>query len=234
MFVANDREFGVTDPQQSRITFFSNDGKISRIIADRRSQGDLNSLCHANNRALLAIHLPEFSIRDLSQDSNPVVVDSITWPVPEFNEAAELRQGRFARSRNGKCIVYQGKGDFFFLYSDDNLAQRTYHQYVTDFPKPTIDKRNRFPRALGVKGVAQDAAVYEDTLFVLRAVQQSDSSSIVDMYSITSGAHLCSLVLPNDAFKIDVGTDLIVVLRASESGSIVSVFDRRMRSGAPC
>jgi hypothetical protein len=218
--------FGVADSQQGRLTVF-NGPELDQDAATWPLDGQLNSSCREATGSIVAIRPGLMKIVRLRRETLPEVVDSIVWPVPVYNEVPGLRQARFARSRQGRCIVWQPKGDYFFEFSTSRTSGPVFRRYADPYPTPQIDRSGPSPRAVSAPGAAKDAAVFGDSLFVLRGSMYAGPGARVDVYDLGTGQRIKSLAIPHDdAFQIDVAKGVLVVHRSTERGSIVTVFDR--------
>lgn len=218
--------FGVADSQQGRLTVF-NGPDLDQDAATWPLDGQLNSFCREATGSIVAIRPGLMKIVRLRTETLPEVVDSIVWPVPLYNEVPGLRQARFARSREGRCIVWQPKGDYFFEFSTSRTSGPVFRRYADPYPTPQVDRSGPAPRAVSAPGAAKDAAVFGDSLFVLRGSLYAGPGAMVDVYDLGTGRRTTSLAIPHeDAFQIDVAEGVLVVHRSTERGSIVSVFDR--------
>jgi hypothetical protein len=218
--------FGVADSQQGRLTVF--DGPAVDEDAETWAlHGQLNSFCRDATGSMFAIQFGVMKVVRLRTEASPEVVDSVVWPVPVYNEVLELRQARFARAREGRCVVWQVKGDYFYEISAASASGPVFRRYADPYPTPRIDRSGRSPRAVSAPTAAKDAAVFRDSLFVLRGSMYAGPGALVDVYGLGTGRRIKSLAIPHeDAFQIDVAKGVLVVHRSTERGSIVTVFDR--------
>lgn len=217
--------FGVADGGQGRLSFFS--GSELDKSAAIPLEGQLNSFCRETSGNTLAIRFGEMVLVRLRKDTNPEPIDSIRWPVPLYNEIIGLRQGRFARSREGRCVVWQPIGDYFFEVRPSSSAVKQFSRYAESLPTPKVDRSRGTPRLLSGPSAARDAAIFADSLFLLRGSMYEGPGALIDVYSLESGHRVKSLLLPNaDAFQIDVTSGLLVVHRSTENGSVISAYVR--------
>jgi hypothetical protein len=224
---AGPARFGVADSRQGRLSFFSGPD-LDANAGTLPLEGQLNSYCREATGSYIAIRFGVMMIVRLRKEAPPAVVDSIVWPVPVYNEVLGLRQARFARSREGRCIVWQPKGDYFFEVTASAESDREYRRYADPYPAPRIDRSGPYPRAVSAPSAAKDAAVFGDSLFVLRGSMYAGPGAMVDVYDLGTGRRVKSLSVPHDdAYQIDVATGLLVVLRSTERGSILSAYARR-------
>jgi hypothetical protein len=219
--------FGVADSRQGRLSVF--DGPdMDEPAGTLPLEGQLNSYCREATGAIIAIRFGDMKVVRLRNDAPPEVVDSIVWPVPLYNEVLGLRQARFARGREGRCIIWQPKGDYFFEFDASPGSKPEYRRYAEPYPSPQIDRSGPYPRALSAPGAAKDAAVLGDLLFVLRGSMFAGPGGMVDVYQLTTGRRIKSLSIPHDdAYQIDVAEGVLVVLRSTERGSILSAYARQ-------
>ncbi|WP_396213536.1 hypothetical protein [Gemmatimonas sp.] len=220
-----DGRFGVADNRQGRVTFFSDTAFGETVTL--RLEGQLNSYCQELSGTTLAIKFGEMVLVRLREDTGPEALDSIRWPVPQYNEFIVLRQARFARSREGRCVIWQPMGDFFFEVQPSSPSVKQFRRYAESLPVPRIDRSGTTPRLLKGPSAAKDAAILSDSLFLLRGSSYTGPGALVDVYSLDNGQRVKSLLLPNaDAFQIDVTNGLLIVHRSTDNGSIISAYVR--------
>lgn len=214
--------FGVADDQHGRLTVFSGNVDESATL---QLEGQMNSFCRETSGATLAIKFGEMVLVRLRRNAVPEPIDTIRWPVPHYNEFIVLRQARFARSQEGRCVVWQPRGDYFFELRPPSTANREFRRYAEPYPAPKVDRSGARPRLLPSPSAAKDAAIFADSLFLLRGSMYTGPGALVDVYSLQSGQRVKSLLLPNaDAFQIDVTSGLLVVHRSTENGSVISAY----------
>jgi hypothetical protein len=218
------RGFGVLDARQGRMTVVDSTGNVTSLITSESVAADLNSLCLLRGAALLAVRYPGMEVVRVDSAGPSVVVDSLYWPNGTYNEVPSLKQGRFAKSHDGHCVLWQAKGDFYSPLSADD--GRRFYRYVTPYPEVAIDRSGAVPRALKAPGAAVSAALAGDTLFVLRGSVSRQSNGVVDLYDVKHGQWIKSLAVPADAIGIDVSSDVLVVLAANDRGTRVIAYAR--------
>ncbi len=217
---------GVVDSKQGRITLLREDGSLERVITGERVVGDLTNVCGAREGVMLAVRLPRFEVIKISEQPEAQVLYELRWPVSTYNEAAALQQGLFARSRDGQCVVFQPRGDFFFAVRGDSLRLDSFHRYAKPFPAQTIDRTQQFPRISPGGIAAAYAVVKSDTLFVLRGHIAPDDVGKVDVYLLGTGKRVAVLALPPQSVVFDVADSHLLVLQNTDNGSLLTLFDR--------
>lgn len=185
---------------------------------------DLNSLCRDRTRGWLAVRYPAMEVVRLDVTGPATVVDSLWWPETPFNEVPVLRQGRFARSHEGRCVLWQVMGAYFSVLSED--GRHAFHRYVTPYPAVSIDRSGALPTARGAPGAASSAALLGDTLFVLRGSITRQDHGIVDVYDLGSGRWITSLAVALATVGIDVAPGVLVALTSDDSGARVIAYAR--------
>lgn len=216
--------FGVADEQQGRLTFVSGDVDESATL---QLEGQMSSFCRETSGATLAIKFGEMVLVRLRRNAVPEPIDTIRWPVPLYNEFIGLRQARFARSQEGRCVVWQPMGDYFFEVRSPASANTEFRRYAEPYPAPKVDRSGPRPRLLPSLYAAKDAAIFADSLFLLRGSMYTGPGALVDVYSLASGQRVKSLLIPtSDAFQIDVTNGLLIAHRSTENGSVISAYVR--------
>jgi hypothetical protein len=179
------------------MTVVDSTNNVTSLITRESVAADLKSLYLLRGAALLAVRYPGMEVVRVDSAGPSVVLDSLYWPNRTYNEVPSLKQGRFARSHDGHCVLWQVKGDFYSpLPGEDG---RRFHRYVTPYPAVTIDRSGAIPRALKAPGAAVSAALAADTLFVLRGSVSRQPSGVVDLYDVRRGQWIKSLAVPVDA-----------------------------------
>ena len=217
---------GVVDTRQGRITLLRGDGTTDRLITGERATGDLTNVCGSNDGTILAVRLPQFEIVRIDEQPEATVLYRLGWPVPIYNETPLLQQGLFARSREGDCVVYQPRGDFFFSVVGDSLPTDRFHRYSQPYPAQTLDRTKQYPQISPGGVAAAYAVVKADSLFVLRGGITKGDKGRVDVYLLQTGERVAQFTLPPQTYKFDVEGDRLIVLQSTESGSLLTLYQR--------
>ncbi|MBL0937575.1 MAG: 6-bladed beta-propeller [Gemmatimonadaceae bacterium] len=227
-FVARpDATVGVIDVRQGRITVLNpSDGSVKEVVSGERVTGDLNNVCGRIDGSFLAIKMPQFDVVRIDERPESTPLFRIQWPVETYNQSPMLQQGLFARSRDGRCVVFQPRGDFFYEVDGDSLPRNKFHRYAIAYPPQQIDRSQRTPRAIPGGGAAQYAALKGDTLFVLRGGPSKNDLGKVDLYLLASGARIGTLLLPSETYIFDVKGSSIVTLVNTDEGSVLTLYQR--------
>ncbi len=216
--------FGVLDARQGRLTEVGAGGAVVAIRTGEALAADLNSLCLDRTQGKLAVRYPGMEVVRLDARGPAVVVDSLRWPEATYNEAPVLRQGRFARSHEGRCVLWQVKGPYFSVLSGE--GRQIFRRYVTPYPAVTIDRSGPVPTARTAPGAASSAALLGDTLFVLRGSVTRQDHGIVDVYELSGGRWIRSLVVAAATVGIDVAPGVLVALTSEDDGTGVIAYGR--------
>jgi hypothetical protein len=226
-FQLPDTTVGIVDSRQSRITVLNQDGSTRLMLTGEKVSGDLNNICTESDGSLLAIRMPFFDVVKI--DNSPVAKDlfRVRWPLAIYNQTPMLQQGLFARSRNGRCVLFQPRGDYFQEIVNDAWSDSRFHRYVTPYPSQTLDVSGRIPRAIPGGGAAQYAVVAGDTLFVLRGGPTEADRGLVDGYQLESGQRASTFRLPKNTYIFDIHGSKVIALVSEESGSVLTLYTRR-------
>lgn len=226
-FVARpDGKVGVVDIRQGRITVLDAAGSVAEMITGERVIGDLNNACSRKDGSIIAIKMPLFDVVKIDDRPASTLLFRLLWPVSIYNQTPMLQQGLFARSREGRCVIFQPRGDFFFELDGERLPNGDFNRYFTPYPPQRIDRSGKVPRAIPGGGAAQYAAMRGDTIFVLRGGPAKKDLGIVDAYVLPGGERVSSFTLPRETYVFDVVGDRVAALVSTEDGSILSVFSR--------
>lgn len=217
---------GVVDTRQGRITLLRGDGSVGHMITGERVAGDLTNVCGTFNESMLAVRLPQFEIIRITEQPEAKVLYTLRWPVPIYNETPLLQQGLFAKARNGQCVVYQPRGDFFFAVDGDSLRTDSFHRYAKAYPPQKLDRTQQFPRISPGGFAAGYAVVKDDSIFILRGGIAKEDEGMVDIYLLSTGERVAIATLPAKTYKFDVAGAHLVVLQNTDSGSHLTVYDR--------
>ncbi len=218
--------FGVADGREGRLTVFRGPA-VDTTEGTWTLAGQLNSYCRESDGSIVAIHAGSMATVRLRKGATPDDLDTLVWPNPVFNEANELRQARFARSREGRCIVWQVKGDYFFEFQSRPSSARRFQRYAHPYPEVQIDRSGPYPRPISAPSSTGDAAVLGDSLFVLRGSMYKGPGGMIDVYLLSTGQLVRSYTIPHqDVYQLDVLQELLVALRNTDNGSIVSAYLR--------
>jgi len=215
---------GVVDPRQGRISLIDSSGHLVGSISGELLEKEPHNVCDVGTRGLLAIRLPGLDVARAYVHGAIVIRDSLVWPRTLMNTEYVYRQGLFARSRNGRCVVFAMRGEFFAEFDSETAKPIRFFRYLDgfDFPKMVEQRGRLVPEVFRTS--ASSAAVSDNVLFVLKGGEGKSSGRIVDAYSIDDGGFLYSFALPRSSYKIDVDAGRLMVLEWPDSGSRLDIY----------
>ena len=216
---------GVVDSRQGRITIFSSSGSLVSEVTGDMFGREVQNVCDAGEHGLLALQLPYFGVVRANDEGKVVLRDSLVWPDTTMNRSTYFRQAFWANSREGRCVTFAMMGNYFAEFDAVALKPLAFRPYLVPlkFPKP-VGERNGFPTYDAKGSSAAAGVISEDNFYVLYGGQREPYYRIIDVYALTDGAYRYSMMLPRQAYFIDVAGGSLLVIEISEEGQAISVF----------
>jgi len=216
---------GVIDPRQGRITLLTRSGELENSISGELLEKEPHAVCDAGQDGLLAIRLPDFELVRASLPGRIMLRDSLVWPDERMNRVYLFRQGFFARSREGRCVAFAMRGEFFGEVDALTAKPQRFFRYRDRFiyAEP-VPQKNGPPVVKDSRTAASYAAVSGEWLYVLGGGTDSTKGREIDVYALATGAYSYSITLPRTAYEIDVDAGRLLVLEWPDSGSRIDVY----------
>lgn len=224
MFVRENGGVAIIDPRQGRLTLLTASGELESNLSGAFTAHEVHNGCDTHGVGTLGIHVPAQELVRSNVNGAVTARRALIWPDPRQHQHIVFQQGLFARSRDGQCVLYSVRGNYFATIDPVTLMPGPFHKYIEGFDFPPIEIKNGQPMVTDSRVAATFAALHASRLYVLAGGGGKMDSRIVDVYRHADGSYEYSFELPRSAYEIDVEDGLLLVLEWPDTGTRLAVY----------